>query len=143
MDGNLISHGGRIGDVKALMKVSAQILSQPAENPSPESLAARRQLLAEFCKIQAKRLGKPAMPVLLAGPKHLASLSPRLKQTLQHLLLGDGEKQIAAKLNISPHTVHVNVKELHKRFRVSSRSELLSHFISLGRSADELKASFT
>jgi DNA-binding CsgD family transcriptional regulator len=45
------------------------------------------------------------------------------------LLRGDGEKQIAARLKLSTHTVHVYVKALHKRYNVSSRSELLAHFI--------------
>jgi DNA-binding NarL/FixJ family response regulator len=58
-----------------------------------------------------------------------ADLSPRLRQTLERLLCGDGEKQIAARLKLSTHTVHVYVKALHKRYNVSSRSELLAHFI--------------
>lgn len=57
-------------------------------------------------------------------------LPPRMKQTLDELLAGGSEKQIAAKLGISPHTVHNYVKALHQRFEVSSRGELLA---KLGR----------
>jgi DNA-binding CsgD family transcriptional regulator len=54
------------------------------------------------------------------------ALPPRMKQTLDELLAGASEKQIAAKLGISPHTVHNYVKALHQRFEVSSRGELLA-----------------
>jgi DNA-binding CsgD family transcriptional regulator len=60
-------------------------------------------------------------------------LPPRMKQTLEELLAGSSEKQIAGKLNISPHTVHNYVKALHQRFEVSSRGELLA---KLGKSTD-------
>jgi DNA-binding CsgD family transcriptional regulator len=53
-------------------------------------------------------------------------LPPRLKQTLDALVTGFSEKQIAAKLKLSPHTIHNYVKALHQRFEVSSRGELLA-----------------
>lgn len=56
-------------------------------------------------------------------------LSPRQRQTLDHLLAGDSEKQIAAKLQISHNTVHHYVKALHRHFNVSSRSELLAKWV--------------
>lgn len=55
-----------------------------------------------------------------------AGLSPRLRQTLELLLQGDGEKQAAAKLGLSRHTVHRYVTELHRRFNVAGRAELLA-----------------
>jgi DNA-binding CsgD family transcriptional regulator len=53
-------------------------------------------------------------------------LPPRLAQTLEELLTGASEKQIAMKLELSRHTVHNYVKALHQRFQVSSRGELLA-----------------
>jgi DNA-binding CsgD family transcriptional regulator len=53
-------------------------------------------------------------------------LSPRQEQTLRHLLAGDSEKQVAHKLELSKHTVHVYVKAIYRRFGVSSRAELLA-----------------
>jgi DNA-binding CsgD family transcriptional regulator len=53
-------------------------------------------------------------------------LPPRLAQTLDQLLTGASEKQIAMKLELSRHTVHNYVKALHQRFQVSSRGELLA-----------------
>jgi len=55
------------------------------------------------------------------------TLAPRLQQVLRCLLEGDSEKQVALQLGISPHTVHHYVKDLHRRFGVSSRGELLAH----------------
>jgi len=54
------------------------------------------------------------------------ALPPRLSQTLNELLAGSSEKQIASKLDLSRHTIHNYVKALHQRFGVSSRGELLA-----------------
>lgn len=59
----------------------------------------------------------------------VASLSPRLRQTLELLLEGATEKRIAASLSLSSHTVHDYVKELYRRFDVCSRSELLANLL--------------
>ncbi|HSI33729.1 MAG: helix-turn-helix transcriptional regulator [Phycisphaerae bacterium] len=55
-----------------------------------------------------------------------SDLPPRLSQTLHELLGGLSEKEIAAKLDLSRHTIHNYVKALHQRFEVSSRGELLA-----------------
>ncbi len=55
-----------------------------------------------------------------------SDLPPRLSQTLDELLGGLSEKEIAAKLDLSRHTIHNYVKALHQRFEVSSRGELLA-----------------
>jgi DNA-binding NarL/FixJ family response regulator len=59
----------------------------------------------------------------------IEQLPPRQQQTLKHLLTGDSEKQIAAKLSVSRHTVHVYVKDLYRRFGASSRAELLARWV--------------
>ena len=64
------------------------------------------------------------------------ALPPRLQQTLEALATGNSEKQIAAKLKLSQHTIHNYVKALHQRFNVSSRGELLAR-------ANKEKSSFT
>jgi DNA-binding CsgD family transcriptional regulator len=48
---------------------------------------------------------------------------------MHSLLSGDSEKQAAAKMGVSPHTVHVYVKTLYRRYNVSSRGELLSKWV--------------
>jgi DNA-binding NarL/FixJ family response regulator len=52
-------------------------------------------------------------------------LSPRLEQTLDLLTQAYAEKQIASRLGVSQHTVHVYVKTLYRRYQVNSRAELL------------------
>jgi DNA-binding CsgD family transcriptional regulator len=59
--------------------------------------------------------------------EELRRLAPRLRQTLDGLLAGQSEKQVAAHLNLSSHTIHDYVKELHRRFHVASRGELFAH----------------
>jgi DNA-binding CsgD family transcriptional regulator len=56
-------------------------------------------------------------------------LPPRLRQTLECLLVGDTERQVAYKLSLSVHTVHDYVKALYTHFGVSSRGELLSKWM--------------
>lgn len=85
----------------------------------------RRKLVADFCKLLGDQLGGDRK----FPTKAIESLPPRHRQTLERLLAGDGEKQIAQQLGISQHTVHQYVKALHKRFSVSSRGELLAKFI--------------
>jgi DNA-binding CsgD family transcriptional regulator len=55
-----------------------------------------------------------------------AGLPPRLRETLECLLEGDGEKQAAARLGLSRHTVHEYVTALYRRLGVSSRAELMA-----------------
>jgi DNA-binding CsgD family transcriptional regulator len=64
----------------------------------------------------------------LASPE-VGSLPPRARETLQYLLAGLGEKEIAARLELSHNTVHHYVKQLYRHFVVSSRSELLARWV--------------
>jgi DNA-binding CsgD family transcriptional regulator len=56
----------------------------------------------------------------------LAQLPPRLRQTLACLMEGDSEKQVAARLRLSRHTVHEYVTLLYRRLGVGSRAELMA-----------------
>ena len=110
----------RLGDVSALVRASAT-LSMPI---SVDGDARRRRLVAIFCSMLGEQVleGKP---VSRGGPP----LSRRQRETLELLLAGNAEKQIAARLSISRHTVHVYVKSLYKRFGVNSRPELLAKWV--------------
>ena len=72
--------------------------------------------LARLLGTKLARLGEPSA----------TDLSPRLQEVLISLMEGDSEKQVALRLGISRHTVHDYVKQLHARFGVQSRGELLS-----------------
>jgi DNA-binding NarL/FixJ family response regulator len=60
------------------------------------------------------------------APAMLRGLRPRLRDALRGLVRGLGEKQLAAELGLSPHTVHDYVKALYRHFGVQSRAELLA-----------------
>nr|WP_253816396.1 helix-turn-helix transcriptional regulator [Myxococcus xanthus] len=53
-------------------------------------------------------------------------LAPRERQTLELLLQGLGDKQIAARLGISRFTVNQYTKTLYRRFGVQSRAALIA-----------------
>ena len=91
---------------------------------SGDAASRQRRLIAAFCRMLGEQLmeGKPP---LASGE----SLSRRQRQTLELLLTGNAEKQIANHLSISRHTVHVYVKSLYKRFGVCSRAELLARWV--------------
>jgi DNA-binding CsgD family transcriptional regulator len=57
-----------------------------------------------------------------------ASLSPRLQETLGHLLHGLPRKWIAEKMGISIHTLNDYVRELYSRLDVHSHAELIARF---------------
>jgi DNA-binding CsgD family transcriptional regulator len=63
----------------------------------------------------------------------LAGLSTRQRQTLDALLDGLSEKEIAARLGISTPTVHEYVGLIYRHFRVRARSELMARFVGRAR----------
>jgi DNA-binding CsgD family transcriptional regulator len=63
-------------------------------------------------------------------------LSPRLRQTLDLVLLGNSEKQIANRLVLAQSTVHEYVTALYRRYRVSGRAELMALFLHWRETGD-------
>jgi DNA-binding CsgD family transcriptional regulator len=128
----------RVGDIAAMLRVM-----RPLNSNLPDATAGRRRLLADLCRFIGVKVGtlppealgfpptdpaSPPVPQPVSG-QSLPELSPRQEQTLQLLLEGDSEKQVARKLELSKHTVHVYVKELYRRFEVSTRAELLAKHV--------------
>jgi DNA-binding CsgD family transcriptional regulator len=131
----------RIGDLAAMLRVM-----QPLHESLPDRANSRRQLLADLCrfigvkvgslpadalwaKIEPASSGEPEPASRAAAGPAGRELSPRQQQTLLYLLDGNSEKQVARRMKLSQHTVHVYVKALYRRFGVSSRAELLAmHF---------------
>ncbi len=60
-----------------------------------------------------------------------ADLPPQLRSVLTCLLEGHAEKQVAARLGLSPHTVNRHVQRLYRLFDVHSRAELMSRCLSV------------
>jgi DNA-binding NarL/FixJ family response regulator len=119
----------RQANLSALMRAARTARSLD----SADTAHAQRQEIADFCRYLGARLngellsgGSAPLPVGL-------KLSPRMRQTLDRLLAGDSEKQIARTFDLSQHTVHVYVKAIYRGFDVSSRSELLARFVQVPR----------
>ncbi len=132
-----VSPSSRLGDVAAMLRVM-----RPLNGTVADPVLRRRRLLADLCRLVGVSVGSvdpesvngaktPTKPPAPAdgAPANDSELSPRMEQTLRHLLDGSSEKEVARKLSLSRHTVHVYVKALYRRFAVSSRAELLAkHF---------------
>jgi DNA-binding CsgD family transcriptional regulator len=78
-----------------------------------------------------EELGRLIGPVLATAVDGsiLLRLSPRLRETLDRLLAGDSEKEVARRLGLKRPTIHEYVTELYRRLGVSSRAELLARFL--------------
>lgn len=78
----------------------------------------------------ARRIA-PLVGTVLATRRHrgLRGLSPRLRQTLDALLAGASEKEIATQLGLRSSTVHDYVGTLYRHFNVTSRAELMAFFL--------------
>ena len=58
----------------------------------------------------------------------IEALAPRLKPVLRLLLQGDAEKQVAAKLKLSRHTIHRYSQTIYRGLGVNTRAELLARY---------------
>jgi DNA-binding NarL/FixJ family response regulator len=74
----------------------------------------------------AKRhLRSDSRPTLVGN----GSLPPRLRRTLEELLAGGSEKNVAERMGVTPHTLHGYVKELYRHFGVRSRVDLMVRIV--------------
>ena len=88
--------------------------------------ARERRLVRLFHHELSRHVGSS---LARAVPPPAPHLPPRLRETLRCLLEGDSEKQAALRMGLSTFTVHQYVKALYRHFRVSSRPELMAHFL--------------
>lgn len=114
-----VPQSSRLGDLRALARV---VRAMPLDGA--DSVEYQRATLAQFCRMLGARFSA-------APPDPTAGLCPRQRQTLDRLLAGDSEKQIAIRLGVSQHTIHAYVKGLYRHFNVNSRGELLARFVSV------------
>lgn len=88
-----------------------------------------RKLVREIHSVIFPLLGGPLAGFQEASPR---SLPPRVRAVLRCLLEGDSDKQVAARLDISPYTVNQYAKQIYSHFNVTSRSELLARWVRRG-----------
>ena len=139
----------RVGDIRAAVRRMGALDLKSADAAS--RVQQKRRLVADLCRLLdpqpgpvrsdagrgngaaasgAAASGAAASGAAANGAARVAAeLSPRMRQTLDRLLAGDSEKEIAYRFGRSPHTVHVYVKKLYQRFGVCSRGELFSRFV--------------
>lgn len=92
----------------------------------PEFDDRERRLAAYLHRELAPFIGGPLARFAEPSP---STLAPRVRQVLRGLLEGDGDKQIAARLKLSQHTVNQYTKTIFCHFGVSSRAELLARWL--------------
>jgi DNA-binding CsgD family transcriptional regulator len=120
---------GRRGSIRVAVR-----LVNPLDPAPAPSVDRKRRLVADLCRILGEQLGDGYAARARGNGNgndttDAVVLSPRMRQTLERLLAGDSEKEIAVRLGLSHHTVHVYVKTLYRRFDVCSRGELLARFV--------------
>jgi DNA-binding CsgD family transcriptional regulator len=98
--------------------------NQDTSDPAP-TVRTRRILSLLHCSIA------PLIGTRLAteGQVSIKGLTPRLRATLERLLAGDSEKEVAAALRVTPATAHEYVGRIYEHFGVAARSELMAYFV--------------
>jgi DNA-binding NarL/FixJ family response regulator len=114
-----------LANIGAVLRAADTALPNDVADPAHH----KRQLVADLCRLLGASANTPPGQRPDRSRPLMPSLSPRMRQTLERLLAGDSEKQIASRLGASRHTVHVYVKALYRSFGVCSRGELLSRFV--------------
>jgi DNA-binding CsgD family transcriptional regulator len=61
---------------------------------------------------------------------NFAGLSDGQRHVLRLLVQGASEKEAAASLRLSYHTIHAHVKQIYRELGVRSRGELIAHCLS-------------
>jgi DNA-binding NarL/FixJ family response regulator len=74
----------------------------------------------------------PVRPDAAPAPVEDFGLTPREKETLELLARGFSQKEVARKLDISPHTVGAHVKAIYSKMAVNSRSEAVFEAVQSG-----------
>ena len=140
----------RQGDVHAMLRLMQPLDASDTSDPP----LRKRRLLADLCRLIGNEVngnghaaaapkgngaanghahangdGGDAAAQTVDAVLNAQRLSRRMEQTLRSLLGGAGEKQIAAKLGLSHHTVRVYVEALYKKYGMCSRGELLARWV--------------
>lgn len=114
----------RLGSQRVGMSVSRPFGSRP--------FTAEDQALVEIFHLAIERVVARTARRTATGANEAsrASLPPRARDTLDQLLQGASNRDIAGRLHISPNTVHHYCKMVFRAFGVRSRGELLARWFS-------------
>lgn len=111
-----------LGDANVMFLLHRAPGDRPFDDGDPERLS----LLADLSGWFFERLAGAG---ILVPAYHQPPLPPRLSRVLDELLSGLSEKEIAARLQCRPATVHKYVEQLYRTYAVSSRAELMALWI--------------
>ena len=118
--------------------------NQPFKNRETQSLKQLKPALTRVIQTGYKREigiylphfnnrdGTHVTPSHMTTANLLAKLSHTERLILKYLRSDDTERQIAATIHRSPHTVHVHVKNIYRKLGVNSRRMLVSLFDQAG-----------
>lgn len=112
-----------------------QYLREVADDEAPMSKELAFRLLQEFAAGNDR--GEPAMPAVKASivgkPAHPATpLSEREKEVLRRVATGASNKEIAAALVLSEHTVKNHLKNILQKLHLDNRVQLTRYALEQG-----------
>ncbi|WP_146399176.1 helix-turn-helix transcriptional regulator [Pseudobythopirellula maris] len=103
-------------------------LVAPRDIGAPQLSDSQKEIIATLSSLGGPIwLEVAKRPLITANLlKAIHGLTEIQTQVLRHALTGLPEKMIAAMTNRSPHTIHNHLRDLYRKFDISSRSELLA-----------------
>ena len=87
-------------------------------------------LLTTLAEVAAGRMVFPFVDVRLLDRAHAGVLTPREQELLTHLASGAGNRDIAARLGVSLHTVKFHLKNMYAKLEVTNRAQAVAFFMS-------------
>lgn len=106
-----------------------------ADGPFPDpSRYLVRLIHHELSALQGRLLTLPGARTDIAG------LTPRMRDVLNGLMVGESEKQMAARLGLSRHTVNRHVQRIYRYYGVTSRGRLLAALRSGGDTREAMRS---
>lgn len=107
---------GETKDRELIVEIGSPIAMQRFDRCESEIVSALMPVLAERAS-------------LAFGPSYSQTLTAREQLILVQLVSGASVREIAERIDRSPHTVHDHVKSLHRKLNASSRGELVSRYL--------------
>ena len=93
-------------------------------SPGDPEFSERERAMVHFLHTHAPHVYDAPAP----KPTEVESLAPRLQPVFRCLLQGASEKEVAAKLKLSRHTVHRYTQTIYRELGVNTRAELLAKY---------------
>ena len=94
--------------------------------PGDPAFSEREKAMVHLLHTNAPHVYAVPAPPAGSAQSELERLAPRLQPVLRYLLQGDAEKEVAAKLKLSRHTVHRYTQVIYRELGAHTRAELLA-----------------